>query len=446
VAVIEADKIIEDVTGHTTAKLTSLQGLRYHYYLKYFSPENVKAYAEANEKAISYIEENIKKENISCDFEKTEAYTYTTKSENIKSILDELEAVESLGLPATFTKETKLPFAIKAAIKFEKQAKFHPRKYLLELAKKIESNGGYIFEKTTAVDIEDASPCIVKTDKGVLTAKQVIIATQFPFWDKGLFYQAISPFSYVVGAKLDVKWPSGVYFSPDENFRSIRGQKTDDENILIVGRQSHKSGQGGNNLEHYKIVEKFTKDNFDVSQIKYYWSTMDYDTEDGMPYIGKSPKAKNVYLATGFGGWGMTNGTISAYILRDLILGEDNPFAFAYDPFRKKYPKMMLSQFLSQNLNVAGQYAKGLLDRNVSDPSKLKNGEGDVFDLEEKKTAISKDLKGNIKRISSKCTHFGCVVNWNNAELTWDCPCHGSRFRCDGKVVHGPALEDLKEE
>lgn len=234
----------------------------------------------------------------------------------------------------------------------------------------------------------------------------------------------------------------GMFYCADEKVRSMRYQQTDKGLMLLIGGEGHKAGQVSDTLSRYQNLEKYARERFDVESIDYHWSTQDSDTPDGLPYIGKSSGSKNIYLATGFGGWGMTNGTFSAMIIRDLILGKENPWSRIFDPGR---PLKKTKRLFTEGFNIFEQYADKYLSRPKENPEDFEKDEGAVINIDGKKVAYFKDEEGKPHEVSPFCTHLGCEVNWNNAERTWDCPCHGSRFSKEGEVIHGPALRDLNK-
>ena len=445
VVLVEAERVIKDVTGHTTAKITSLHGYIYKHLLDAIRFEKAKIYADANQSALEFIAENVKKRNINCDFRRTKAYTYTEEKKMLRFVKDEADAAKKLGLPASFTDKTDLPFQIKGAVCFENQAQFHPRKYLLALAKEFVRKGGQIFENTRIIDLEEKDGLVLAdTGENIIKAKNVVVATHFPFFDKGRFYSKLYPRrSYVLGIYINGEVPEGVYYARDRNIRSIRCQQTDKGPILFIGGEGHKAGQVSDTMSRYKNLEDYARERFDVKSIDYHWSTQDNDTPDGLPYIGLSPGSKNIYLASGFGGWGMTNGTAAAMIIKDLILGNENKWVPIFDPGR---PLKTVKRFFTEGFNVFEQYADKYLGRPKETLEDLGDDEGAVIKIHNRKSAVYKDEKGKLKTLSPLCTHMSCEVNWNNAERTWDCPCHGSRFDRSGKVIHGPALKDLLEE
>ncbi len=444
VAIVEADRIVEGVTAYTTAKLTSQHTLIYDYLTRRFGKDTAFAYGTANQAAIRLVEQLIEQHNIECEFGRTSAYTYTQSPREIDKIEAEVEAALRVGLPAHFTVETGLPFNVAAAVRFDDQARFHPRKYLLALAQMIPGEGSHIFEKTKAVDVEEGEPCQVITERGKVIADDVIIATHFPFYDKAFYFARMSPhFSYLMAMTLNEAVPEGMFISTDSSHTLRRHLTADGQELLLVGGQGHKTGQGGDTAPRYQRIEEWARQHFSVKSVLHRWATEDYQTTDRIPYIGRmNPTSNHLYVATGFKGWGMTSGTAAAIILTDLVMGYENPWAQFFDPNRVSLDG--LATLAKQNMNVAGEFAKGYLS--ADDAKVMPPGEGRIVDGDDGKEAHYRDADGTGYRLSAICPHLGCVVNWNSAEHTWDCPCHGSRFGVDGRVIHGPALKDLERK
>jgi glycine/D-amino acid oxidase-like deaminating enzyme/nitrite reductase/ring-hydroxylating ferredoxin subunit len=446
VAVVEADRLVKSVTGNTTAKITSLHALIYDYLIGQFGEDKARLYAGAQQAAIERIAGLVREHGIDCDFRRSDAYTYTEQEEELDKVRAEVEAAARLGLPASFVESTPLPFPVKGAVKFTGQAQFHPRKYLLALVEKIPGDGSYVFEETRAFDIKDEEPCRVETGGGTVTAKSVILTTHFPYSDPNIYFAAMHPGrSYVLGCRLNGPVPEGMYISTGDDMHSFRSNPTDDGGtIWMVGGEKHKTGQGGDTEERYRRLELYARSRFDVGSIEYRWSTQDNNTVDRVPYIGKlSAGSKNLYVATGFGGWGMTNSHVAAMLLTDMIRGRENPWAEVFDPSRFK-PITSARDFIGENMNVAKEF---MADRvgtpQLDDLGKIPAGRGEVVEWKGERVAIYKDDGGRVFSCSAVCTHMGCIVHWNGAERSWDCPCHGSRFNYDGKVIQGPANKDL---
>jgi glycine/D-amino acid oxidase-like deaminating enzyme/nitrite reductase/ring-hydroxylating ferredoxin subunit len=448
VAVLEADRVVSSVTGNTTAKITSLHGLIYDHLVSQFGEEKARIYADAQESAKEKIASLVEQLGIDCDFRRASAYTYTLDEQESEQVAKEVEAARRLGLPVSYTEETDLPFKVRAAVRFDNQAQFHPRKYLLALAEKIPGDGSHIFERTRMLDVEDAAPCLVKTERGTIKARSVVVATHFPYPDPKLYFAAMYPTrSYVLGCRLNGPVPQGMYVSTGTPHNSIRNNPYEDGEIVMIGGEHHKTGQGGDTRERYQRLEKWARANFDIASVEFRWSTQDNNTVDRVPYIGKlSTGSEHLYVATGFAGWGMTNSHVAAQLLGDMILGRDNPWAELFDPSRFK-PVTSARDFIRENMNVAKEFmADRISTPELNDMEELPTGGGAVVEWKGERVAVYKDEAGKVFSCSAVCTHMGCIVHWNGAEKSWDCPCHGSRFNYNGKVIQGPANRDLESK
>ncbi len=447
VALIEAEKVVYDVTANTTAKVTSAHNVIYSNLESHFGKDGSRTYAQANQMAIDKIESMIKERNIDCDFKRLPCYIYSENPDERDMLKKETKAAENAGLPVSYTESSPLPFDIAGAIRYENQAEFHPRKYLLNLIESIPGDGSYIFEGTRVHDVKEGDIKEVITDNGSIKAKNVIIATHFPIYDPShLFAKMYPSMSYALGFYANEPFPDGMFVSTEPTI-TYRSSPSDKGELIIVSGANHKVGHEEDTVEFYKKLEKHAHEHFNVKSIDYHWSTQDNITMDKVPYIGKAEsKSKGIYVATGLMKWGMTNGTVAAMILSDLILGKDNEWASFFDPSRSKPVLESTKEFIGTNIGVAKELLSGRLSRPKSmKPSDLKNGEGRILNVNGKKVATYKDENGKLYTVSSVCVHLGCQVVWNNAEKTWDCPCHGSRYRYDGKVIHAPALGNLKE-
>lgn len=448
VAVIESRQIVTGVSGHTTAKVTSLHQLIYAELIKQIGEKKAQLYAESNQAAVERVAAFVAEEQIDCDFSRQSAYTFTESGDELGQIKDEVEAALKLGLPASFVQETSLPFAIAGAIKFDNQAQFHVRKYLLHLAKNIPSNGSHLFENTRVQKVDEGNPCQVVTDQGVINAQDVIVATHLPILDQGLFFAKTYPKrSYIIGARIDPsKAPEGMYIGSGKAYHSIRTTPSNGGLLLLIGGEGHKVGTVSDTEERYQKLEAYARARFGIDSFEYRWSTQDMVSFDKLPYIGKlTPFNQHIYVATGFSLWGMTKGTMSGMLLSDLILGKENPWTELYDATRATPFLTPLS--VKEGLDVAtrwvGDRLKGLQSSSFSE---VNDGEGKLLTINGEKVAAYRDEQGTVHAVSAVCTHLACVVSWNSAEKSWDCACHGSRFSCDGEVIHGPAVKDLAQK
>lgn len=446
VAIIEVDHIAQGTTSHSTAKVTSQHSLIYNKIKTQKGEEMARLYADANENAISKIESIINEKKINCDFIRQDAYIYTQSDKYIHDIADESETAYKLGIKAHYLDKIPLPFSVKSAVRFDNQAQFHPRKYLLELSKYIPGNGSYIFEGTKVVDIIEGRPCQVITEEGTkVTAEHVILASHFPFYDALGFYFArmYADRSYALGVKIKEKYPGGMYITAESPGRSLRNQSFEDGEMLIVAGEHHKTGQGDNMNIHYENLIDFANENFTLEDVMYRWSTHDYMTLDGIPYAGRIKSTiPNIYVATGFGKWGMTNSTVSSMIISDLIIDRKNPWEQLYSPSRP-VTLTAIGKLISANADVAKHLITGKLE-SLSNDVDIKNGEAQAVNIDGQRIGAFRDDKGKLHMVDTTCTHLGCEVQWNEAERSWDCPCHGSRFTYEGDIIEGPALNPLK--
>lgn len=446
VAVIEVDRIIQSTTAHTTAKITSQHTLIYDKIKTQMGEEKAKQYADANESAIAFMANLIKEKNIDCDFSWQKAYVYTQSEEYVQKIMNEVKTASNLGINASYLEELSIPISIKGAMVFENQAQFHPRKYLLTLAKEIPGHGSYIFEETKAVDIEKGAIYKVVTDNGKkVNAEKIILASQYPFYDiRGLYFTRIYTHrSYIVAAKTKEKFPGGMYINAEQPARSLRSlPNKNDELVLFIG-EHHKTGQGINTNKHYEALLDFGKELFTIEDIPYHWSTQDCMTMDGVPYIGQHTSLdSNIFVATGFGKWGMTNSTVSAMLLRDLIMKGESPWSPVYNPMRFT-PMASAKNFIKENLDVAEKFISGKISP-IPEDIDLKLREGKIIKINGRRVGAYKDEDGNLHLVDTTCTHLGCELAWNDGEKSWDCPCHGSRFSYNGDVIEGPTTSPLR--
>ncbi|MDS0478114.1 FAD-dependent oxidoreductase [Natrinema sp. 1APR25-10V2] len=447
VAVVERDRILEGVTGHTTAKLTALHGLIYDHLIEYFGEQQARQYAEANSAAIDHVESTVKDRDLDCNFERTPAYTYTDSSNERQKIEDEVDAAQQLDLPASLQESTDLTFEIEAAIRLDDQAQFHPRKYLLALAEEISGEEGYVFEGTTATDVEDGNPCEVSTDRGSITADAVVVATHFPVFDRARYYERLYPKrSYVLAVRLQGDPPTGMYYKPDDPYFSVRPYPAGEESMVLAGGQNHRTGHSDSTVDRYRNLEQETFDRLNVDEIVYRWSTQDFVSIDRVPFIGPlGPQSENVYTATGFGGWGMTNGVVAGMLLSELIVDGQSEWEYIYRPMRFN-ETASADAFLDHNQHDVKHYLDDYTEHPQSGGvESVEQGSGAVLDLDEGLTAVHRDEDGETQSVSAICSHMGCLVYWNDGERSWDCPCHGSRFDCDGSVLNGPANNPLSE-
>ncbi len=444
VVLIEADRILQGTTGHTTAKITSQHSLIYAKLITQLGKEAARQYAEANENAIKFIADTVQENQIDCDFKWCPAYVYTQSEQYVKKIENESQAAVSLGIKSSISDSSPLPFPVKAALRFDGQAQFHPLKYLKSMVKLLPESC-QIFENTRAVNIEGEQIATIITSQGrKVSAPKVIIASHYPFFDGGgLYFARVYPTrSYITGVTISGKFPEGMYISAESPVRSLRSTPYEDKELILVGGENHKTGQSANTGIYYDNLLTFASDTFDVQDTLFRWSTQDYTTLDGVPYVGPlTSNHPHLYVATGFGKWGMTNGTNAALMIKDLIISGNNSHAKVFSPLRFT-PTASAATFVMENADVAKHFLLGKLTPVLAEQD-IPEGEARIINHEGEKLGVFKDENGKLHMVDVTCPHVGCELNWNDAERSWDCPCHGSRFTYEGDIIEGPALSHL---
>jgi glycine/D-amino acid oxidase-like deaminating enzyme/nitrite reductase/ring-hydroxylating ferredoxin subunit len=436
VAVVEMDRIGHGVTGHTTGKVTPLHGLVYDKLRRRFGEDGARAYASANLAGLEQIE-SLARKGLDCDREPLPTITYAHREEDIGSIEAEVDAAQAAGLDARYMESTDLPYPVKAAVRIEEGLGINAAKLCVGLADRVMAGGGAIFERTRALKLEEGSPCRVRTQAGELVADSVVLATNIPFTDRDLFFARESPErSYCIEFGCEERL-HGMYINASSPTRSLRPGSP---GAVVLGGESHKVGQTGDHAAAYKRLAEFAGEHFVDVEVRWRWSTQDFVPADGVPYIGRL--RDRVYVATGLKKWGLAHSMAAAMIFADLAAGRESPWAELYDPARIN-ARASIGTVLKENLNVAKVFFFDRV-RKRAGMGDVRPGEGRVVGAGRRQLAVYRSPGGEVKALSARCTHLGCIVSWNDAERSWDCPCHGSRFDVDGKVLSGPAVDDLE--
>jgi len=454
VVVLDDGPIGGGMTARTTAHLVNALDDRYFELERLHGEEGARLAAESHTAAINAIEAIVKQEKIRCEFERLDGYLFVPPKDSSKILDDELAAVHRAGL-TDIEKVERVPwdfYDTGPALRFPHQAQFHPLKYLAGLAKAIKEKGGRIYTQTHASEIEGGKKARIETKGGgVVNAESVVVATNTPVNDLIAIHTKQAPYqTYVIGARV----PKGsvkraLYWDTPNPYHYIRletvGRGATAYDVLIVGGEDHKTGQQDDANKRFAALERWARRRFPmVEGIEYRWSGEVMEPVDGLAYIGRNPMdAKNVFIATGDSGNGMTHGTIAGILLTDLIMKRKNAWESIYEPSRVTLRS--LPEFLKENLNVAMQYKDLVVAGDVESEEEIKPGAGAVIARGVHKVAVYKDPGGQVHERSAVCRHLGCIVNWNTLENTWDCPCHGSRYDAMGKVIQGPANSDLAE-
>lgn len=460
VVVLDDGPIGGGQTQRTTAHLSNAIDDRYFEMERLHGVQGARLAAESHTAAIDRIEAIVAEERIDCDFERLDGYLFLAP-EHSEDILDrELAAVHRAGL-ADVERLPRAPisrFRTGPCLRFPRQGQFHPLRYLNGLAAAVRRDGGKIYTGVHAESIAGGTPGTVKIANGpTVSADSVVAATNSPVNDLVAIHTKQAPYlTYAIGAIVPQgSVAKGLYWDTLDPYHYVRLQSEPSgqnigsgrpgmrRDILIVGGEDHKTGQTHDQKDRYGRLEAWARERFPmIENVPYLWSGQVMETVDGLGFIGRNPLDKpNVFIATGDSGMGMTHGTIAGILISDLILGRDNPWTHLYEPARK--PLRALKEFAKENLNVARQYADWVTAGEVGSVDEMKNESGALIRRGLSKFAVYRDAQGAVHECSAVCPHLGCLVDWNDAEKTWDCPCHGSRFDRFGKVLNGPANRDL---
>jgi glycine/D-amino acid oxidase-like deaminating enzyme/nitrite reductase/ring-hydroxylating ferredoxin subunit len=450
VIVIDASQIGGGETGSTTAHLTYALDDRYFNLEKLHGQAGAQMAAASHSASVDLIESIVRDEKIDCAFERLDGYLFLKPGDPADTLDRELEATHRAGLTMV-EKVARAPlvsFDTGPALRFPQQAQFHPLKYLAGLTQAILQKGGKVFTKTRAQKISGGNSATITTHAGhIITAAAVVVATNTPVNDVITIHTKQAGYqTYVVGARVPAGAVTpGLYWDTGDPYHYIRLHHLgDDSDLLIVGGEDHKTGQEENPEQCYSRLEAWTRAHFPLlTQIEYRWSGEVMEPVDGLAFIGPNPSGEaNVYIATGDSGNGMTHGTIAGMLLTDLIQGRKNEWADLYDPAR--LTPRALKDFVKENFDLAVYLTDWVTGGTADEVAEIPRGTGAILRRGLRKIAAYRDAAGTLHEHSAVCTHLGCIVHWNNAEQTWDCPCHGSRFDPYGKVVHGPANRDLE--
>jgi glycine/D-amino acid oxidase-like deaminating enzyme/nitrite reductase/ring-hydroxylating ferredoxin subunit len=448
VVVLDDGAVGGGMSGRTTAHLSNAYDDRYVEMEKLHGDEGARLIAESHTAAIEKISEIVSQEKIDCGFEWLDGFLFARTPDDLQLLEDELAAAHRAGLQGV-EKVPRAPlesFDTGPALRFPRQAQFHPLKYLNALARAIMRDGGRIFGQTHATKFEGGNEARVETSHGpVVSSDVIVVATNTPVNDRVAIHTKQAPYvTYVVGVAV----PKGsvkraLYWDTGDPYHYVRLQSDEKHDVLIVGGEDHKTGQANDGNERYAKLEQWTRERFpQMLEVQFRWSGQVMEPADGLAFIGRNPlDDDNVYIATGDSGQGMTHGTIAGMLLTDLIQGRKNRWEDLYSPSRMKVKA--LPEYASENINVAGQYADYVTAGDIKSESELKPGEGAIMREGVSKIAVYRDDGGQVHKLSAVCPHLGCVVAWNSTEQTWDCPCHGSRFSAEGCVYQGPANADL---
>ncbi|WP_259363469.1 FAD-dependent oxidoreductase [Microbacterium esteraromaticum] len=442
VAVLEARFVGAVSTGHTTAKLSLLQGTVLSGILSRGSSHVLKAYVEGNREGQAWLLRYLDEHGV--EVQRRDAFTYASTPDGVKRLDAEYEACRKAGLDVERLHTLDLPFETHGGLRLRDQAQFQPMDVLAALAADLRERGGVIIEGARVKDVETGEPSKVTTSLGDVRAGTVVLATGIPILDRGLYFAKVKPLrSYAQAYRVPGQLPQGMYLSIDSPSRSLRTAPTGQEELLVVGGNGHVVGREDDTQRLVDDLEQWTKKHFPGAERTHAWSAQDYRSMNLVPFVGWMPRTgKHVTLATGYNKWGMTNGVAAALSMTADILDGNISWAKTLH-HRVTLPKDVANSVVA-NAQVAGELASGWVGSLHPLPDEPP-GEGEgVVGAEDKEPAAVSTVDGVTCRMSAVCTHLGGIVSWNSAERSWDCPLHGSRFAADGTLLEGPAVEDLK--
>ena len=451
IIVLDDGPVAGGQTQRTSAHLSNAIDDRYIEIEKVHGEEGARLAAESHTAAIDRIEAIAQAEAIECDFLRVDGYLFLASEHPADLLEQEREAAHRAGLiDVDFVPRAPVSsFDTKRCLRFPRQAQFHPLKYVSGLADAFQRKGGAIYTNTHAAQIEGGPAARVVTGGGpVVKTKAIVVATNTPINDLVAIHTKQAPYlTYVIGGRV----PRGtlaqaLYWDTSDAYHYIRVQPEKDADMLLIGGEDHKAGQVVDQASRWGRLEAWARERFPMMEpVEYQWSGMVMETIDGLAYIGRNPMdQENVYIVTGDSGMGLTHGTIAGILLSDLICGRQNLWSAIYDPSRKPIWGMAWKEFLTENANVAKEMTKDWLGGgDVSSIDDIPRGEGAILRRGLTKLAVYRDGRGSAHECSAVCPHLGCIVHWNGAEKTWDCPCHGSRFDPKGAVIAGPANTPL---
>lgn len=441
VLVLEAARIGSGQTGHTTAKVTAQHGACYSRLIGELGEEKAGLYAAANRRAVEEYRRLVREKQIDCGWQECAAFCYST--EDRERMEAEAQAEQKLGFAAEYVTKTELPFPVAGAVRMDGQACFSPLRFLFAVARELE-----FYENTPVSKVErlENGNTLLHVPEGCVEAEQVVFATHFPMLKlPGIYFARLSQERSYVLALRGAGTVENMYIGAEESGWSVRSVKgeTRDEDLILFGGAGHRTG--GNQGGRYEVLReaagRFWKGSLETAR----WSAQDCMTLDHVPYIGRlSFSQTGWYVATGFGKWGMSHSMVAALLLTDLITGRKNPWEEVYTPWR------FGGESAAALCRNAGCAVKGLAGRRQTGPEKkaeeLLPGEGSLVKSKDGRVGAYRDEEGKLYLVRARCPHMGCELAWNPDEKSWDCPCHGSRFHYDGRVLDGPAAKSIALE
>ncbi|MCS3797431.1 FAD-dependent oxidoreductase [Niastella sp. OAS944] len=445
--VLEAHSLCFGTTGGTTAHLNTLLDTPYNTIAGNFGKEGASLVAQAVRESLNTVKANIERYQIDCNYEEATAYLFSQDEDQTKELESIREATVEAGVATAYTSTIPVPIPFEKALEIKNQAKFHPTRYVMALAKAFEEAGGTIIENCRVTATDNADPLVIKTNQGDIQTSWLIYATHIPP-GVNLVHLRCAPYrSYAMAVRLaDENYPAGLAYDMYDPYHYYRTQLIDGTPYLIAGGEDHKTAHEENTNTPFAKLESHIRKFFNVKEITNRWSSQYFEPADGLPYIGHMPgKPGKILVATGYGGNGITYSHVAARLLSSIVLNIESPYIKLFDPNRIK-PIAGFTNFVKENVDVAKQLITGFFSKEkIHELADIAPGEGKIVKHDGHTLALYKDEAGQVHAINPRCPHLKCTVSWNLTEKTWDCPCHGARYNANGEVLTGPADMDLEK-
>jgi glycine/D-amino acid oxidase-like deaminating enzyme/nitrite reductase/ring-hydroxylating ferredoxin subunit len=438
VAAVECAQVGSGATGNNTAKVTALQATMLSKIQKVRGSDVAAAYAAGSAAAVEKVAELVEREVIDCDFRRRDAFTVAVGGSELPSVEREFKAAQRAGLPVEMVTEVDLPYEVVGAVRLADQVAIDPVRYARGLAAAIDGEGCRVFEDTRALSVDEGKPVRVETTHGPLTGDRVVVATHYPVWDRGLYFARMEAVrAYCVAARVRGDVPLGMSItsgSPSWSYQSSG-------DLVIVAGQDHPAGARGVDESLYVALEDHLRRHWDVEKVAHRWSAQDAMPYDHTPMIGTyTPVSSRMFVAAGYSKWGLSGGTMAAMQLTERLTGRSGSSVFS--PHRLS-PRGLPQLAQLQARVAVSMVGDRLMPGQASSAAEVQAGEARVIRSGTDRTGVYRDPDGGLHAVSMRCTHLGCLVRFNAAEVSWDCACHGSRFDVDGAVLEGPAVDPL---
>jgi glycine/D-amino acid oxidase-like deaminating enzyme/nitrite reductase/ring-hydroxylating ferredoxin subunit len=443
VIVLEAESLGGGTSGATSAHVTYVTDLRYARMIDRLGTDGARIFVREALRAFETMQELAAG---GCDWQSVPGVLYTENEEDVASLQKEETAAAKLGVPAAFGSDAGLPFPVRAALVFPDQARFDPVAYLKLLAQQFAAAGGRVFSESRVRSWDETDSRVrFHTDHGLASAPRAVLATHSPA-GFNLVQIELGPYrSYVLAVTGGDSVPDALFWDMEDPYHYWRRARFQGRDVVLVGGEDEKVGQEEDPAQNYRRLEDYARGHIDVKDVVARWSAQYYEPADGLPYVGRSPLSKKVFIATGYSGVGLVQGTLAARILSDRILGRPAEIDELLEATRLR-PAAAAKNVVAENVDVAVQLVKDWLPGADTSLEGLGKNQGRVIKKDGRPLAVFRDANGALHARSAVCTHLGCVVHWNGTERSWDCPCHGGRYSPDGEILDGPPLSPLRPE